>query len=199
METSVTELPDSRVEVEVEVPAEDVERAASARRPGAGPGDAAARLPQGQGAAVAGDPAARLRRRCSRRRSASRCPSGTKRALLDSGVSPIGDPEHRDGLDSRGRGRAARASSSRSACGRRRSSASTRASRSARPRPRCPRRSSTREIERIREGFARLEPVERAAAEGDVAADRLRGPDRRQGLRGRQGRATTCWSSAAAS
>ena len=32
-----------------------------------------------------------------------------------------------------------------------------------------------RELERIREGLARLEPVERAAAEGDVAADRLRG------------------------
>ena len=34
-----------------------------ARRPGDGAGDADARLPQGQGAALAGDPAARLRRR----------------------------------------------------------------------------------------------------------------------------------------
>ena len=42
-----------------------------------------------------------------------------------------------------------------------------------------------REIERIREGFAKLEPVERPAADGRRAADRLRGPARRQGVRGR--------------
>ena len=34
---------------------------------------------------------------------------------------------------------------------------------------------------------------------GRLAADRLRGPDRRHGLRGRQGRRTTCWRSAPAS
>ena len=56
-----------------------------------------------------------------------------------------------------------------------------------------------REIERIREGFAKLEPVERAAAEGDVLLIDFEGLRRRQGLRGRQGRATTCSSSAAAS
>ena len=56
-----------------------------------------------------------------------------------------------------------------------------------------------REIERIREGFARLEPVERAAAEGDALLIDFEGFDRRQG-RSRAARpATTCWSWAAAS
>ena len=54
--------------------------------------------------------------------------------------------------------------------------------------PQPPEEMVEREIERIRGSFARLEPVERAAADGDVAPDRLRGPDRRQGVRGRQGR-----------
>ena len=54
--------------------------------------------------------------------------------------------------------------------------------------PQAPEEIVDREIERIQDGFAKLEPVERAGAEGDVAADRLRGPGRRQGLRGRQGR-----------
>ena len=87
-------------------------------------------------------------------------------ALLDAGVSPIGDPSIEMVSTPEGEGEPL-SSSSRSGCGRRRSSASTRGSRSARPRPRSPRRSSTREVERLREGFARLEPVERAAAEGD--------------------------------
>ena len=70
-------------------------------------------------------------------------PEWYERALLDAGVSPIGDPNIEMRLDPGGRGRAARASSSRSGCGPRRSSATTRASRSARTRKRSPTRSST--------------------------------------------------------
>ena len=50
---------------------------------------------------------------------------------------------------------------------RRRSSASTRASRSARAETEVADEVVDTEVERIREGFARLEPVEREAAEGD--------------------------------
>ena len=44
-----------------------------------------------------------------------------------------------------------------------------------------------REVERIRDGFTKLEPVERAAADGDVLLIDFEGLRRRQSLRGRQG------------
>ncbi len=44
------------------------------------------------------------------------------------------------------------------------------------------------EVERVREGFARLEPVEREAAEGDSLLIDFEGFARRRRLRGRQGR-----------
>ena len=94
-------------------------------------------------------------------------PEWYERALLGSGVARSAIPASRS--SPRPRPRASRSpSSSRSACGQRPSSASTRASRWAGPSPRPPEEIVDREIERIREGFAKLEPVERAAAEGDV-------------------------------
>ena len=70
-------------------------------------------------------------------------PEWYERALLDAGVSPIGDPSIEMVSTPEDEGEPLDASSSRSGCGRRRSSASTRASRSARRRPRSPTTSST--------------------------------------------------------
>ena len=97
-------------------------------------------------------------------------------------------PQHRDGLDAGGRGRGARVQvrGRRAAAGQARRVQGPRGRRG--PRTRSRRGVVDTEIERIREGFARLEPVERARRRGRLAADRLRGPARRHGLRGRQGR-----------
>ena len=105
--------------------------------------DAAARLPQGQSAAVAGDPAARLRRRSSRRRSASRCPSGTKRRCSTPASARSATPTSRSSR--RPRTRASRSSFKFEIGvrpgGRARRLQGPRGR--ARPRPRRPRRSST--------------------------------------------------------
>ncbi len=167
MQTSVTELPGSRVRVEVEVPGADVERgvqraarglAREMRLPGFRKGKAPPALViqrVGYGAVL--EEAIR-----------DSLPEWYERALLGSGRQPGRRPERRDRLRAR-RPRAIRSpSSSRSACARSRSSASTGASRSAGPSPRSPEDIVDREMERVREGFAKLEPVERAAAEGDV-------------------------------
>ena len=112
------------------------------RRPRDGEGDAHARLPRGQGAALAGDPAARLRPG-----AAGGDPRGAARVVRTGAArrrrQPDRRPEHRDGLDARGRGRAARVQVRGRRAAARRSSASTRASRSARTRTRSPTRSST--------------------------------------------------------
>ena len=166
MQTSLTELPDSRVRVEVEVPAEDVERATSRaaramaqemRMPGfrkgkAPPSLVIQRLGFGAGPR-GGDPrgAARVVRTGAARRRGQ----------------PDRRPQHRDGLDPRERGRAARASSSRSACGRRPKLGEYKGLEVGRAETEVPDDIVDTEVERIREGFARLEPVERAAAEGD--------------------------------
>ena len=98
----------------------------------------------------------------------TRCPSGTSRALFDSGDQPGRRPQA-SRSSRRPRPRASRSSSnSKSACGRRPSSASTRASRSGKAEAEPTEEIVDRELERIREGFARLDPVEREAAEGDL-------------------------------
>jgi trigger factor len=166
MQTTVTELPGSRARVEVEVPAQDVDRgiqraarslAREMRLPGFRKGKAPPSLViqrLGYGAVL--EEALR-----------DSLPEWYERALLASGVNPIGDPSielvstpqdegeplgfklevgvrppaklgEYKGLEV-GKGA-----------------------------PEVPDDIVEREIERIREGFARLEPVERVAAEGDV-------------------------------
>ena len=93
-------------------------------------------------------------------------PEWYERAMLDSGVSPIGDPQHRDGLDARGGGRAAQFKFEvgvlpPAKLGEYKGLEVGRAE------TEVPDELVDRELERLREGFARLEPVERAAAEGD--------------------------------
>ena len=136
MKTDVTELPDSRVRVEVEVPAELVDRgvqraarslAREMRMPGFRKGKAPPSLViqrLGFGAVI--EEAVR-----------DSLPEWYEQGLLDSGVSPVGDPKIE--IVACPRTRASRSSSnSRSASGPRPSSASTRGSRSGGPTPRSP-------------------------------------------------------------
>jgi trigger factor len=165
METTVSELPDSRVRVEVEVPAADVERATSRaaramakemRMPGFRSGKAPASLViQRLGFAPVLQEAIR-----------EALPEWYERALLDSGISPIGDPSiemlstpdgEGDTLEFKfevGVRPAAKLGEYKGL-------------EVGRAEQEVPDEIVDREVERVREGFARLEPVERAAVEGD--------------------------------
>jgi len=119
-------------------------------------------------------------------------PEWYESALLDAGVTPIGDPDI--DMVSTPRRRVSRSpSSSRSACGRSPNSASTR--------PRGRQRGEEvdeeivgTEVERIREGFARLEPVERAAKEDDSVLIDFEASSTVSLSRAAR-RTTTCWRS----
>ncbi|HET8639997.1 MAG TPA: trigger factor [Solirubrobacterales bacterium] len=166
IQTSVEELPASRVSVAVEVPAADVERvmqraarglAREMRMPGFRKGKAPPSLViQRLGFGVVLQEAIR-----------DGLPEWYERALLVSGVSPIGDPdieivsapeEEGDPLSFKFeigvRPKAKLGAYKGLEVGR--------------PDPEVPDDIVEREIERVREGFARLEPVERAAGDGDV-------------------------------
>jgi trigger factor len=165
MQTSVEELPDSRVRVEVEVPAKDVERAASRaaramakemRMPGFRQGKAPPSLViQRLGFGPVLEEAIR-----------EALPEWYERALLETRVNPIGDPsiEMLSTPDNEGeplkfsfevgvRPPAKLGEYKGLEVGRKEDEV--------------PDEIVDREIERVREGFARLEPVERAAADGD--------------------------------
>jgi trigger factor len=165
METTLTELPDSRVRVEVEVPAKDVERAASRaaramakemRLPGFREGKAPPSLViQRLGFGPVLEEAIR-----------EALPEWYERALLSSGVSPIGDPsiEMVSAPDSEGeplsfkfevgvRPPAKLGEYKGLEVGRKENEVADEI--------------IDTEVERVREGFARLEPVEREAADGD--------------------------------
>lgn len=165
MQTTVKELPDSRVSVEVEVPAKDVERAASRaaralakemRMPGFRKGKAPPSLViQRVGFAPVLEEAIR-----------EALPEWYERALLDSGVSPIGDPSiemvstpdgEGEGLEFKFEVGVRPPATLGDYKGLEVGKAETEV----------PDEIVEGEIERVREGFARLEPVERAAAEGD--------------------------------
>ncbi|HSK49468.1 MAG TPA: trigger factor [Solirubrobacterales bacterium] len=166
METTVKELPNSRAEVQVEIPAKDVERATGRaaralaremRMPGFRKGKAPPSLViQRLGFGTVLEEAIR-----------EALPEWYERALLGSGVSPIGDPsiEMVSTPDAEGE------------------SLSFKFEVGVRPEATLgeykglevgkkeedvPDDLIDREIERVREGFARLEPVDRAAAEGDA-------------------------------
>jgi trigger factor len=165
METSLTELPDSRVRVEVEVPPKDVEgatsRAARAmakemRMPGFRQGKAPPSLViQRLGFAPVLEEAIR-----------EALPEWYEQALLDSGISPIGDPsvEMVSTPDSEGEPLAFKFE-----VGVRPPAklGEYKGLEVGRAENEVPDDIVDREIERVREGFARLEPVEREAAEGD--------------------------------
>jgi trigger factor len=166
MQTTLTELPESRVRVEVEVPAGDVDRAASRaaralakemRMPGFRKGKAPPSLViQRLGFGAVLEEAIR-----------ESLPEWYERALLDVAINPIGDPgielvstpeEEGEPLEFRFEVGVRPPAKLGNYKGLEVGRAETEV----------PDDVVEREVERLREGFARLEPVERAAAEGDV-------------------------------
>jgi trigger factor len=166
LKTDVTELPDSRVRVEVEVPAELVDRgmqraarslAREMRMPGFRKGKAPPSLViQRLGFGAVMQEAVR-----------DSLPEWYEGALLRSGISPIGDPEIEIVSSPEAEGEAL----------------SFKFEIGVRPKAKLGEYKGLevgraeaepadeivdREIERIREGFTKLEPVERAAGDGDV-------------------------------
>jgi trigger factor len=166
MQTSVTELPGSRVRVEVEVPAEDVEKgvnraarslAREMRLPGFRKGKAPPSLViQRLGFGAVLEEAIR-----------DSLPEWYERALLGSAVSPVGDPRVEIVSTPEGEGEPL---GFRFEIGVRPKAelGEYRGLEVGRAEPEVPADIVDREVERIRESFARLEPVERAAAEGDA-------------------------------
>jgi trigger factor len=166
METTVKELPGSRVEVDVEVPAEDVEKgvnraartlAREMRLPGFRKGKAPPSLViQRLGFGAVLEEAIR-----------DSLPEWYERALLSSAVSPVGDPSVEIVSTPEGEGeplgfRFEIGVRPKATLGEYRGLEVGRAE------PEVPDEIIGRELERIRESFARLEPVERKAADGDV-------------------------------
>jgi trigger factor len=166
MQPNVSELPGSRVSVEVEVPAADVDRAVSRaarslaremRMPGFRKGKAPPSLViQRVGFAAVLEEAIR-----------EALPEWYEQALLGSGIAPVGDPSVEVVSTPEGEGeplvfkfeigvrpKAELGEYKGLEVGK------------AEPEP--PAEFVDREVERIREGFAKLEPVDRVAAEGDV-------------------------------
>jgi trigger factor len=166
MQTSVTELPDSRVRVEVTVPPEEVARAISRaaramarelRMPGFRKGKAPPSLViQRVGFGPVLEEAIR-----------DSLPEWYERALLDTGISPIGDPSIEMASAPEGEGEAlgfefevgVRPAAT---------LGEYKGLEVGREEKEVDEGIVDTEVERIREGFARLEPVERAAAEGDT-------------------------------
>jgi trigger factor len=166
MQPTVSELPGSRVRVEVEVPAADVDRAVARasralaremRLPGFRKGKAPPSLViQRVGFAAVLEEAIR-----------EGLPEWYERALLGSGIAPVGDPsvEVVSTPEAEGEPLAFKFEIGvrpKAELGEYRGLEVGRAE------PEPPAEMVEREVERIREGFAKLEPVERAAAEGDV-------------------------------
>jgi trigger factor len=166
LKTDVTELPDSRVRVEVEVPAETVDRgmqraarslAREMRMPGFRKGKAPPSLViQRLGFGAVMQEAVR-----------DSLPEWYEQGLLRSGVSPIGDPEIEIVSTPEAEGEALEFKFEigvrpKAKLGEYKGIEVGKAE--AEPTDEI----VDREIERIREGFTKLEPVEREAAEGDV-------------------------------
>jgi trigger factor len=166
MKTTVTELPESRARVEVEVPAEDVERAAQRaarglaremRMPGFRKGKAPPSLViQRLGFGTVLQEAIR-----------EALPGWYEQGLLSSGVSPIGDPDIEIVTAPEAEDQPL---SFKFEVGVRPAAklGEYKGLEVGRAEPAASEEIVEREIERLRGGFAKLEPVERAAAEGDV-------------------------------
>ncbi|HEX5375794.1 MAG TPA: trigger factor [Solirubrobacterales bacterium] len=166
MKTVVRTLPDSRVRVDVEVPAEDVDRGVSRAARGLAremrmPGFRAGKAPpslvvQRLGYGTVLQEAIR-----------ESLPEWYERGLLLSEISPVGDPDIEIVTAPEAEGEPL---SFKFEIGVRPKAAlgEYKGLEVGRAEPEPSGEIVEREIERIREGFARLEPVERAAADGDV-------------------------------
>ncbi len=165
MQATVSELPDSRVRVEVEVPAKEVEKAANRaaramakemRLPGFREGKAPPSLVIQR---LGFDPVLQEAIRDA-------LPEWYEKALLESGINPIGDPKI--GMDSTPESEGEPLKFSFEVGVRPPARLGEyKGLEVGRAENEVPDDIVDREIERVREGFARLEPVERAAAEGD--------------------------------
>src|SRR5690349_17219719 len=165
MQTTLKELPNSRVEVQVEVPAADVDKATSRtaramakemRMPGFRAGKAPASLViQRLGFGAVLQEAIR-----------DALPEWYEGALLDAGVSPIGDPDINMTTVPENEGEPL---AFKFEVGVRPEAqlGSYKGLEVGKEEKEVPDEVIDTEVERIREGFARLEPVERAGAEGD--------------------------------
>ncbi len=165
MQTSVKELPDSRVQVEVEVAAEDVQRAVNrAAR-------AMAKEMRMPGFRKGKTPASLVTQRLGFGSVLSEAireglPEWYERALLDTEITPIGDPSIEMTATPENEGEPL---SFQFEVGVRPQAelGEYKGLEVGRKETEVPGDVVDREVDRIREGFARLEPVEREAAEGD--------------------------------
>ena len=166
MKTVVRTLPDSRVRVDVEVPAEDVDRGVSRAARGLAremrmPGFRAGKAPPSlvvQRLGYGGVLQEAIR---------ESLPEWYERGLLHSGISPVGDPDIEIVTAPEAEGEPL---SFKFEIGVRpkASLGEYKGLEVGRAEPEPSGEIVEREIERIREGFAKLEPVERAATDGDV-------------------------------
>jgi trigger factor len=166
MQPTVSELPGSRVSVEVEVPAADVDRAISRaaralaremRMPGFRKGKAPPSLViQRVGFAAVLEEAIR-----------EALPEWYERALLGSGIAPVGDPTVEVVTTPEAEGQPL-AFKFEIGVRPKAELGEYKGLEVGKAEPEPPAEFVDREIERLREGFAKLEPVDRAAVEGDV-------------------------------
>jgi trigger factor len=166
MEPTVSELPGSRVSVEVEVPVADVDRAVARAARGLAremrmPGFRKGKAPPSLVIQRVGFPAV------LEEAIREALPEWYERALLGSGIAPVGDPsvEVVSTPEAEGEPLAFKFE-----IGVRPEAelGEYKGLEVGRAEPEPPDELVDREVERIREGFARLEPVDRAAVEGDV-------------------------------
>ncbi len=166
MQPTVSELPGSRVSVEVEVPAADVDRAISRaaralaremRMPGFRKGKAPPSLViQRVGFDAVLEEAIR-----------EALPEWYERALLSSGIAPVGDPSVEVVTTPEAEGQPL-AFKFEIGVRPKAELGEYKGLEVGKAEPEPPAEFVDREVERLREGFAKLEPVERTAAEGDV-------------------------------
>ena len=185
VKTTVTELPESRVRVRGRGPAGGGRAPRPAGRAPARPPAADPRLPQGQGPAAGRHPARRPRGRARRGRARRRSALVRRRDRRR---------RHRPGrrADARprrpaGRGRAADVLDRDRRAPEGQARASTRASRSAAREPDVADEAVDEEIEQLRDRSARLETVDRAAAQTATSWWSTSSADRRRAVRRRRG------------
>ena len=172
MKTSVNELPDSRVRVEVDVEAADIDRRIERTARGLG---SELRIPGFRKGKV---PARVVVQRVGREAVMEETlrealPEWYERALLDAGITPVGDPKlDVPGLPSEGE--ALRFAIEVAVRPKAKLGAYTELE-VGRVEPEVPDEAVEAELERLREGFASLRPVERAAGEGDFLLVDYRG------------------------
>jgi trigger factor len=165
METTVKELPDSRVRVDVDVDPKDVEGSIARTAEQLGKD---MKLPGFRKGKV---PAEMVVQRLGRETVLTQALESSlgdwyERAMLDSGVNPVGDPKL-DLSDLPEEGKPLRFSIE-VAVGPGAQLGEYKGLEVGRPEPEVPEEAVETEINRLREGFARLNPVERAAKPGDV-------------------------------